>query len=168
MNSQNKKLALFFCGLAVFTLILVFGADFLLRKMPIDVGRNKDAAKPRDAQELPANAPGQINIIEPSRDIQDNRPVTYTNSGFGPEEVTITADDPFGCTISVTNRSSKVIHIGLNPHSAAKDPGVDYGDLAANERGIYDVRYPGKSEAELHNHYKPEHSFRVIYGKGCK
>ena len=168
MNKSYKKLCIFFSGLAAFAALLIFSVNFWLKSVP---GENGDAVLPlppiTDGDAPTSGSESPIKIID-SGIAGDPRPVTYTEEGFTPKEVTIKASDPTGgCVITVTNKTRAIIKVGLNPHLDAGDQGVDYKDLAPNDTGIYDVRYTDRAKAVLHNHYRPEHTFMVIYGEGC-
>lgn len=168
MNKSYKKLYFFFGSLAAFAVVLIFGVNFWLKSVP---GEDNDATPPlppiTDENAPASGSESPIRIIDVGI-AGDPRPITYTEDGFTPKEVTIKASDPVvGCVITVTNRTRAIIKVGLNPHLDAGDQGVDYKNLAPNDTGIYDVRYTDRAEAALHNHYKPEHTFTVIYGEGC-
>ncbi len=165
-----KKHIILFSGLTVFTVILFFGVNFWLKRLS-PKGPSSPATPPPIPQEKSGTNPkdsDKIRVIRPDA-VGDKRPIFYNDTGFQPKEITIKLkDEVVGCLITVQNKSGKTILVGLNPHLASGDRGVNYRELAPSEIGIYDVRYVGFTEAKLHNHYKPEHEMKVIYGEGCK
>lgn len=167
---SNRKLAFLLGGLGFFAALLVFGTNAVLERIPTGPPLPPPRLPPLDAGirfEGPnPNAGPRTNIVD--AEVTDPRQVTYGTGGFSPVEVTIQASDPVGCLITVINRSASTIRVGVNPHAASGDPGADYGELLPNERGIYDIRYPGLTEVILHNHARPAHEFKVIYGQGCR
>lgn len=168
MSITPKKLIIFFSGLAVFVVLMVAGANLALKRLvPEDRGERTPLPAIRDGQ-APAEIPeGATKIVEPAT-VADTRPIIYTAAGFEPAETTIKSSDAYGCLVSVVNRSAAKIKVGVGPHAAAGDPGSDYGELAPNEIGIYDVRYPGFEAVTLHNHFQPQQQFKVVYGEGCR
>lgn len=168
MNASAKKTAIFFSVLAAFVIILVTGANFLLKKVPSEAGGPEKLA-PLAPVEIPSPAAKDntsgTSIIS---DIKTSNPeIIYKDDEFKPAEITIKASDPIGCLIVVTNKTNQIIRIGLSPHKESGDPGANYGTLAPGEQGIYDVRYPGLIDAGVHNHLKPGRELKVIYGEGC-
>lgn len=160
---KTQKLILFFGGLALFAAALAVAANFALKRVPTEkAGGN--ILPPLEQEPVPT--PGAVRFVEPGA--RDERPITYTDSGFSPSEVTIRVNDAVGCLTSVINRSSKPLRVGISPHSATGDPGADYGELAPGATLLLDVRYPGLSSVALHNHAKPEYGFTVHYGEGCE
>lgn len=162
MNTfTSKQLILFFGGLALFTALLVFGMHTVLNFIPA----SPSAAEPPSGASTPGSSENEVRTVNVAD--SDPRQITYTDLGFSPSTVTVKASDSLGCVITVRNKTNKVIHIGVSPHDPKGDPGANYGDLAPGEIGIYGVSYPGLTEVTLHNHLRPEHEFRVVYGEGC-
>lgn len=164
MNITPKKLIIFFGGLAVLVALMVAGANLAPKRL-VPEDRGERTLLPAIQEETMPE--GATKIVEPAT-VADTRPITYTATGFEPRETTIKSSDAYGCLVSVVNRSAAKIKVGVSPHAAAGDPGADYGELSPNEIGIYDVRYPGFETATLHNHFQPEHEFKVTYGGGCR
>ncbi len=169
-DPQNKKLIIFFAGLIGVAIVLVLGVNFLLKLVPVEEESSGRILAPPEAKVRLEGPDGKeapvYRIIEP--DAADTRPITYTAAGFSPSLVTIRASDPIGCLITVINRSSAPIRVGVNPHNPAGDPGANYGETPPGQTGILDVRYPGLTEISLHGHPNVAHEFRVIYGQGCR
>lgn len=169
MNPDKKTIVIFFGGLALAVLVLVLGANFLLKLVSVE---EKPASAPALLPKIDINLKSPEEKQEPSFQIQkgavDKRPIIYTSEGFRPKNVIIQASDDIGCLITVVNQSPAVLRVGVNPHSPAGDPGADYGLIQPGETGILDVRYPGLNEIMLHNHLNPTHEFSVQYGEGCK
>ena len=173
MNQNPKNFLLFFGGLLLFAAALAAGTYIYLGRVPTDAPTSGTILPPVDL-----GAPGPSGLPSPPRPdsaprqsapgVVDVRPVTYTDAGFAPARITVRAADSIGCLITVINRSSSVLRVGVSPHRAAGDPGADYGILTPGETGILDVRYPGLNEVSLHNHARPMHEFRVDYGEGCR
>jgi hypothetical protein len=168
MSASTKKLSILIGGLAVFTAVLVFGVNLWFKRLSPEESKPAATLPPVEKKsEINPWDSGAVKIATPDT-INDERPIFYGSEGFQPKEVTIKIKDKIvGCLITVKNISSKAIKVGLSPHLESGDRGVSYTELAPNETGIYDVRYNGFTEVKLHNHYKPEHEMRVIYGRGC-
>ncbi|MEK7464781.1 MAG: hypothetical protein AAB591_00010 [Patescibacteria group bacterium] len=169
-RSKKQKFVLFFVGLAGFAALLVLGTNAALKLVPPEEhSREPKTLPPIDATvriEAPDNSSSvRTNIIESP---VDSRPINYTATGFTPAELTVRASDPIGCIITVTNQTAQQIRVAVSPHAASGDPGVNYGELAPGETGIYDVLYPGLTEISLHNHLRPEQEMKIIYGEGCR
>ncbi len=166
----NQKLAFLLGGLGLFAAILILGTNAILQRIPAEPPPPSPNLPPIDAGirfEGPnPNASPRTNIID--AEVTDPRQITYSESGFSRATLTIRANDPIGCLITVLNSSTNTIRVGVSPHAATGDPGADYGELAPNESGIYDVRYPGLTDVTLHNHVNPGHEMKVIYGEGCR
>lgn len=161
---MDKKLIIFFSGLALFAAALVLGANFFLRRIPA----------PPPPQPLPAlqgetampdeNGEGVFRI---QKGTVDRRPIRYTAEGFSPARIVIQETDDLGCLITVVNQSAAPLRVGVGPHDPAGDPGANYGEITPGAAGILDVRYSGLLEVTLHNHAHPAHEFVAAYGPGC-
>ena len=158
-----RKLVIFFGGLALFAVALAVTVNFALTRMPAEEPRG-GALPPLEQEPVPT--PGAVRFVNPGA--ADERPISYTDAGFSPREVAIQARDAVGCLISVINRSSRSLRVGVSPHAAGGDPGADYGEIAPGATLLLDVRYPGLVSVALHNHAKPEQDFTVHYEEGCK
>ena len=171
--ARFQKLMLLLGGALLFAAFLIAGTNALLKLVP-----QAEPAGP--AETLAPPGEGHIRFegpderqspktffIEPGQ-VQDPRPVTYTDAGFQPTELIVQASDAVGCLITVINRTVTPLRVGVNPHAVSGDPGADYGELAPGESGLYDVRYPGLTEVILHNHARPAQELKIIYGTGCK
>lgn len=167
MNSDTKKLALFFGGLAVFAAVLIAGANFLLKRVPTPPAPQPlPALKSEDSDAALEGDGGAVFHIQEGT--VDRRPVRYTHDGFSPARIIIQETDDLGCPITVLNQSDAPLRVGVNPHDPAGDPGANYGDIAPGKAGVLDVRYSGLQEITLHNHSNPAHEFTVVYGVGCQ
>ena len=165
-DSKTRRLVLYFSALALAAGLLIFGTNAILKRVPVEErGPERRPLVPIGPAEAPADGGSRTRFVEPGA--VDRRPVTYTPAGFNPMVVIIRSADAVGCLITVINRTVTPLRVGVNPHAVSGDPGADYGELAPNEVGLYDVRYPGFTEISLHAHARPEHGFRVVYGQGC-
>lgn len=176
MFNEPKRLAILFGGLTLLVVILILGTNALLERVPHTqpsegsplppIRRDTDIRIQAPGDKGPGRTKGPIYEIKNSG--VDDRPVTYTESGFTPAEFTIRSSDPIGCVITVTNKSVSSLRVRVGPHDPAGDPGADYGSIAPGQTGILDVRYPGLQEIILHSHDQPEQTFLVRYGEGCR
>lgn len=165
---NNKKMIWFFGGLAAFAAVLIAGTNMILKSVPAEEPAAKTSLPPLDrTRKDDSDKKGTEYSITGSK-IVDSRAIIYTDSGFAPPVTVIKADDAIGCLVTVENRSSRRVRVGVNPHRDAGDPGANYGELAPGTTGIYDVRYPGFSEISLHDHFNPAQEFAVVYGEGCR
>ena len=172
MNANLRTLVIFFAGLAAVAALLVFGANWLLGRVPAEaLPAPKPAGQSLPAADLPAAEPQPSEEPGASFRIQkgsvDRRPIVYSANGFAPARIAIQASDAIGCLITVVNRSERVLRVGVSPHDPAGDPGANYGEIAPGSSGILDVRYGGLDAITLHNHLVPTHEFTVAYGPGC-
>ena len=164
-----KKLLFFFGGLTIFAAALAVGVNFLLLRLTPQeecCGVILPAIQYGDTPPQNGSDGVETRIIVPRT--ADPRAVSYTVSGFEPHEVTVRSGDLLGCLITVVNRSTLGMRLGVNPHDPSGDPGANYGDLIPGQVGIYDVRYSGFDVILLHNHLNPAQEFRVRYGDGCR
>lgn len=165
---NNKKMIWLFGGLAAFAAVLIAGTNIILKSVPAEEPAAKTSLPPLDrTREGDSYKKGTEYSITGS-EIIDSRAVIYTDAGFAPPVTVIKTSDEIGCLITVENRSSRKIRVGVNPHRDAGDPGANYGELAPGTTGIYDVRYPGFSKISLHNHFSPAQGFAVVFGEGCR
>ncbi len=174
---KDKKLMLFFGGLAVFVVLLIIGIDFALKLVPVPVPPPAGPDGAVGADGLPPLGNGESEIV-PTKEsggvfrIQegtvDHRPIRYTEEGFSPRAITIRASDDLGCLITVVNQSNASLRVGVGPHDPAGDPGANYGEIQPGRAGVLDVRYSDRAGVSLHSHSRPEHEFSVVYGDGCK
>lgn len=169
MIPNSRKAFVFLGGLALFALLLIFGADTLLKRVPTP----RPVLPPPDTETEPTpdSAPevgedGAPFRIE--RSAEDRRPLIYGSGGFQPAALTIRETDDLGCAITVINRSSTLLGIGVDPHNPAGDPGANYGQISPGEGAVIDTRYNLPNGIRLHNHLNPEHGFAVTYGPGCQ
>lgn len=163
-NPETRKLVFFFAGMFLLALVLIAGASFALKF----ISRSEPAIPPAPPLEIPADrGSATTKIIDASRSI-DSRPVRYTDGGFAPTEITITALDAVGCLVTIENKTKNPLKVGVSPHRESGDPGANYRVIAPGESGVLDPRYPGLSQVSLHNHAVPIDGFRVTYGEGCK
>ncbi len=164
-----KKLLFFFGGLALFAAVLAVGVNFLLLRLTPEeqcCAVILPAIPYGDTPPQNGSEGAGTRIIAPGT--VDPRALSYTVSGFEPHEITVRSGDPLGCLITVANRSTLGMRLGVNPHDPSGDPGANYGDLIPGQVGIYDVRYSGFDVILLHNHLNPAQGFRVRYGDGCR
>lgn len=77
--------------------------------------------------------------------------ITYTNSGFTPDTLTVKA----GGTIRIVNQSSGVLEFSSNDHPThLKDPELNMAELEPGKDQMLKVTEPG--EWGYHNHLKAE------------
>ncbi|MBI4132232.1 MAG: hypothetical protein HY474_01225 [Candidatus Sungbacteria bacterium] len=160
----SKQLILFFGGLALFAVLLTFGANFFLRRIHVE--------PPQPFTPLPISSGGSQEsddggMFQIQKGTVDRRPVRYGPDGFSPRTIAIHESDDLGCLITVINQSDAPLKVGASPHDPAGDPGANYGEIAPGKAGVLDVRYSGLTEIMLHNHASPAHEFVVTYGPGC-
>ena len=165
----TKKTWLARGALALFPLVLVMGTNAVLRWLPATPEEdNRGSVLPppnEDASQAPPN--GGTRIIETAP--HDPRAVTYTDAGFSTRSITIRADDPLGCAMTIRNETAKTITIRVGPHNAnGEDPGFPYQPIAPKETSILDVRYAGLSSITIHDHARPQFELTVHYGEGCR
>lgn len=175
MFESKKKLILLFGGIVLFAAVLILGTNMLLKLVPQEQKPEGSALPPIQTDtNIKIQAPGGTGtgregpVYEIKSGAPDDRPIQYTTAGFSPQELTIRSSDVIGCVITVTNKSDAPLRVRVGPHDSVRDPGADYGIIASGETGILDVRYPGLTEIIMHNHDRPEHTFLVRYGEGCR
>src|SRR3989344_4398638 len=163
---MNKKLILFFSGLALFTAVLVLSADFFLGRIPAPPPASPELQRDEPPQPLPAlpekgAMPNEDDgtAFHIQEGIVDHRPVRYTVTGFSPRRIIIQETDDLGCLITVVNQSDAPLRVGVNPHDPAGDPGANYGEITPGKASILDVRYSSLQEITLHSHSDPMHEF---------
>lgn len=165
MFSDRKTLVLFFGGAALFATVLVVSVNAILKSVPTPAPTPASALPPIGDEPAPASEEAPLFRIK--KGAEDRRPIRYEGEGFTPSAVTIRNTDDLGCSISVQNRSSVTLIVGVSPHDPAGDPGANYGEIAPGETGVLDPRYAGLEQVTLHNHLHPAHEFTVVYGPGC-
>lgn len=169
MIPNSRRTFVFLGGLALFALLIIFGADTLLKRVP--ASQSVPPPSSPETEPAPDSAPGVEENSAPfsiERGAEDRRPLIYGSGGFQPTALTIQETDDLGCVITVINRSSTLLGIGVDPHNPAGDPGANYGEIGPGERAIIDTRYNVPNGVRLHNHLNPEHGFAVTYGPGCQ
>lgn len=165
---QNRNLVLFLGGLGGLVTVLVIGANYLLRLVPVEPPPASQLLPVIQAEDTDEDTAPSSPVFRIQSGTVDHRPVGYTAEGFSPPRITIQETDSIGCLITVLNRSDVALRVGVSPHEAAGDPGADYGIIAPGASAVLDVRYTGLPGITLHNHARPEHEFTVTYASGCK
>ncbi len=140
---KNRKIILLFSGLAFFAVVLILGANMLLKLVGEAPKPEGSALPPIQADtSIKIQAPGGTDagregpVYEIKSGAPDDRPVLYTTTGFSPRELTIRASDIIGCVITIANKSGAPLRVRVGPHDPAGDPGADYGVIASGETGI--------------------------------
>lgn len=84
--------------------------------------------------------------------------ITYTDSGFLPDTITIKA----GTTVSFVNQSSSEMWVASNPHPTHTDlPGFDEKESVANG-GSYQFTFNQLGTWGYHNHNNPGNKGEVV------
>ncbi len=168
---SQQKIFILLGGLALFAIMLVIGVNALLKSVPVgNQPKSKTNAIAPPGSTIRIEAPNgdpnaKVNILDTSP--EDPRLVTYTENGFSPNAVTVKITDSVGCLVTIRNKTTRSVRVGVNPHNPAGDPGANYGEIAPNEDSIIDPRYTGLPGIILHDHAKPANELAVSYGAGC-
>ena len=166
LSTLTKKTWWIIGALALFTLALVIGTDFVLRRIPPAPDRRNALPPPEDRLPNPPND-GNTHFIDTAP--HDPRAVIYTDAGFSTRSITIRASDPIGCAMTIRNETAKLVTIRVGPHNPhGEDPGFPYQPIAPKETSVLDVRYAGLSRVTIHDHAKPHFELTVNYGEGCR
>jgi hypothetical protein len=179
-EDRGNQLTKFLLGLAGTALVLGVGTVATLKLLPAPA-----PPPPTQLPPLPLDPEGTIHLAPPAdgapsttpensrfeiiESITGNpNPIRYTGEGFQPRQKTIQASDPLGCLVTLINGTAEPLRVGVGPHADRGDPGADYGVIPPQESKFLDVRYPGLTEIELHNHARPRDTLYISYGSGCR
>lgn len=164
---SQKNIAILIGTLAI-AAIVIFGVTYIALELIPDSPQINQTATTTDGIAPPSpNTPNDNTRIFKTAP-KDPRAVIYTTSGFSRSEVTMHITDTIGCLVTIENKTTSPLRVGVGPHNASGDPGANYGEILPGELGILDPRYPGLDDVSLHDHDRPSNEFRVIYGTGCK
>ncbi|MBI2639607.1 MAG: hypothetical protein HYW90_01800 [Candidatus Sungbacteria bacterium] len=153
-----------------FSVLLVFGVNEFLKKKG-DGGGNGEASRqesplPEPRSPLPdiKGTPVEFRTLKANELISS---IVYQD-GFQPSRISVEGGGAAGCIVVLRNSSLFPLRIGISPHRPDKDSGPDYGAISPGEQLIFDPRFVGITELEMHNHDKPDEEFTIVMGQKCQ
>lgn len=156
MNDMSiKQLLKFFAVITLIIAVFIVGAYLFLRwAVNVEAPIEKPGKAPSPV-ETPSGA-----VLTPQ--------VIYDGQTFQPSRVLRDGSGSIGCIVVLINRSALPLHIGLNPHNSAGDPGPNYPIIAPGDKLQFDPRFIGIKGLSLHNHDNPQQEFFIEFGPKCQ